>query len=147
MDPGKTLAQWVSAQEQESYLSHMKQVIKNILQTTVPFLICRCNNFLFLNFIYIILHNWHFRKLKTNQLLSKKKKKYITHAFYYTWCNWYLIHLADRSLSFLWILSHSVDWDFTFSAVHVWLRSKFIQIVEVGYTKIQSKVKINGLLI
>ena len=73
IDPGKTLAQWVSFLEQESYLSHMKQVIKNILQTTVPSLICRRNNFLFLNGSYIILYNWHFRKLKTNKLLSKKK--------------------------------------------------------------------------
>ena len=44
-------------------------------------LIFRCNNFLFLNISYTILHNGHLRNLETNQLLSKKN--YITYIFYY----------------------------------------------------------------
>ena len=36
INPGKTLAPWVSALEQGSYLSYKKKVIKKILQTTDP---------------------------------------------------------------------------------------------------------------
>ena len=135
----------MSALEQDSYLSYIEQVIKEILKTTEPSFISRCNNFIFLNTSYIILHNRHFRNLKTNQLLSKKN--YITHTFYYTWRNWCLIHSANSYLSFLWILSYRMDWDFTFSVLHIWLRGKFIHVAEVGYTNIQSKIKINALLI
>ena len=47
-----------------------------------------------------------------------------------------------------WILSHRVDWDFTFSALYMFnYGNKFIHIVQVGYTNIQSKNKMNGLLI
>ena len=39
-------------------------------------------------------------------------------------------------------------WDITFSALHMLgYGSKFIHIVEFGYTNIQSKIKINGLRI
>ena len=34
INPGKTLAPWVLALEQESYLSYIKKVIQKILQTT-----------------------------------------------------------------------------------------------------------------
>ena len=44
--------------------------------------IFRCNNFLFLNISYIILHNGHFRNLETIQLLSKKEL-YFTHFLLY----------------------------------------------------------------
>ena len=99
------------------------KVIKKILQTTdSSYSSLDAIIFLFLNISYIILHNGHFRNLKTNQLLSKKN--YITHTFYYTWHNWCLIHLTNSSLSFLWILYHRVDWDFTFSALLVWLRTQ-----------------------
>ena len=41
-----------------------------------------------------------------------------------------------------------VDWGFTFSSFHMFgYGNKFIRIVEVGYTNIQSKIKVNGLLI
>ena len=115
-----------------------KKVMKKILQTTdSSYSSLDAIIFLFLNISYIILHNGHFRNLKTNQLLSKKN--YITHTFYYTWRNWCLIHLANSSL---W------DWDFTFSALHLFgYGNKFISIVEGGHTNIQSKIKINGLLI
>ena len=144
---GETLAPWVLALEQESYLSYIKKVIKKILQTTDPshssFDVII---FLFLNISYIILHDGYFRNLKTNQLLSKKS--YITHSFYYIWHNWCLMHLTNGYLSFLWILSHRVDWDFIISDIHVFgYGNKFIHIVEFGYTNIQSKIKINGLLI
>ena len=36
INPGKTLAPWMLALEQESYLSYIKKAIKNILQTTEP---------------------------------------------------------------------------------------------------------------
>ena len=95
--------------------------------------------FIFLNISYIILHNGYFCDLKTNQLLSKKKT--ILHTLS-------TIHLTNSQLSFLWILSHRVDWDFTFSALHIFgYGNKFIHIIEFGYTNIQSKIKMNGLLI
>ena len=36
INPGKTLAPWVLARKQESYLSYIKKVIKKISQTTDP---------------------------------------------------------------------------------------------------------------
>ena len=102
---------------------YKKKVIKKILQTTDPsHSSLDAIIFLFLNIINIILHNAHFLNLKTNQLLSKKN--YITHAFYYTWHNSCLKDLTNSLLSFLWILYHRVDWDFTFSALLVWLRTR-----------------------
>ena len=56
--------------------------------------------------------------------------------------------LNEQLAFILWILSHRVDWDFTFSALHIFgYGNKFMYIVEVGYTNIQSKIEINGLLI
>ena len=78
INPAKTLTPWVSALEQESYLSYMKQVISNILLATNPSLIFKSSSFLFLDISCIILNNGHFRNLKTNQLLSKKEL-YYTH--------------------------------------------------------------------
>ena len=51
-----------------------------------------------------------------------------------------------------WILSHTLDWDFTVyiypSTLHRFgYGNKFIHIVEVVYSNIQSKFKINGLFI
>ena len=78
-NPGKTLARWVL--EQESYLPYIKKVIKKILETTGPShsSLDAMIIFLFLKIICIILHNGHFRNLKTNQLLSKEELHY-THV-------------------------------------------------------------------
>ena len=52
------------------------------------------------------------------------------------------------TVKFLQILSHRIDWDFTFSALQTFgYVNKFIHIVDVDYANIQSKIKINGLLI
>ena len=36
INPAQKLAPWLSALEQESYLSYKKEVIKKVLQTTEP---------------------------------------------------------------------------------------------------------------
>ena len=73
INPGKTLAPWVIALEQESYLPYTKNGDKKILQTTDPSHSSLDSIiFLFLNISYIIVHNGHFRNLKTNQLPSKR---------------------------------------------------------------------------
>ena len=134
----------MSALEQELYLLHLKKVIMNILQTIDPSNSSLNAIFPLLIIGYVILHKGRFSNWKTNELLSKKD--YITHTFYYTWHNWYLILLTNCSLLFLEILYHRVDW--YFSGLHIFgYGNKFIQIVEVGYTNIQSKIKINGFLI
>ena len=98
-------------------------VIKKILQTTDPsHLSLDAIMFLFLNISYIIPHNAHFRNLKTNQVLYEKRT--ILNTFYYTWHNSCLKDLTNSSLSFLWILCHRVEWDFTFSALLVWSRTQ-----------------------
>ena len=45
----------------------------------------------------------------------------------------------NEQLAVIFFFSHRVDWGFTFCA-------RFNDIVQVGYTNIQSKIKINGLL-
>ena len=81
----KTFAPWVLALEQESYLSYIKKDDKEDIANCRPIsIIFRCNNNLFLNISYIILHNEHFRNLKTNQLLSKKELSYIHFLLYVT---------------------------------------------------------------
>ena len=45
------------------------------------------------------------------------------------------------------VSSHKVDWGFTFSALHMFgYGNKFVYMIQVGYTNIQPKIKINGLL-
>ena len=54
--------------------------------------------------------------------------------------------LAVISLDFLKGFD-SLDWDFTFSALHKFgYGNKFIHMIQVAYTNIESKIKINGLL-
>ena len=54
--------------------------------------------------------------------------------------------LAVISLDFLKVFDR-VDWVFVFSVLHQFdYRNKFIRIIQVAYTNIQSKIKINGLL-
>ena len=65
INAGKTLAPWVLAREQESYLPYKKTVRKKILQTRDPShsSLDDFNNiyiFQFLIISYIILHNGHF---------------------------------------------------------------------------------------
>ena len=83
INSGKTLALWVLALEQESYLPYIKKVIKKILQITdLSHSYLDAIIFLPLNISYTILCNGYFRNLKINQLLSQKN--YITHTSYYT---------------------------------------------------------------
>ena len=77
--------------------------------------------------------SFHFLWLWWKQISCCQKKIYITHICYHTWHNWCLMHLTNSWLSFLWIFSHMVDWDFTFSALYMFAyRKKFNQMDQVG---------------
>ena len=85
INPGETLAPWVLTLEQESYLPHIKKVIKKILQTTDPsHSSLDAIIFLLLNISYIILSNEYFCNLKTNQLQSEKELYYTNFILYVT---------------------------------------------------------------
>ena len=69
------------------------------------------------------------------QISCYQEKNYITNTFYHNWC---LIHLMNSRLSLLWIFSHKVALDFTFSALHMFsYGNKFIYMAQIGYTNIQ----------
>ena len=77
VSPRKTLAPWMLALKQESYLSYIKKVIKKISQTADPsHSSLDAIIFLLLKISYIIIRNGYFRNLKTNQLQSKRKIYY-----------------------------------------------------------------------
>ena len=149
INPGKTLAPWMLALEEESHRPYIKKVIKKILQNRDPWqssldaIIS-----LLLNVSYLILSSGYFRNLKKKSAGIKKKELYYTHfllcviLWMYNTLN---EQLAVISLGFFF---HRVDWDFAFSALHMFgYRNKLIHIVEVRYTNMQYKIKRNGLLI
>ena len=83
INPGKTLAPWMLALEEESHRPYIKKVIKKILQNRDPWqssldaIIS-----LLLNISYLILSSGYFRNLKKKSA-GIKKKNYITRTFYY----------------------------------------------------------------
>ena len=77
ISPGKTLAPWMLALKQESYLSCVKKVIEKISQTADPsHSSLDVIIFLLLKIKYIIIRNGYFHNLKTHQLQSKRELYY-----------------------------------------------------------------------
>ena len=127
----ENLASQVLALEQESYLPYIKKVIKKILQTTDPsHSTLEAVLFLLPNISYIILRTGYFCNLKTNQLKTKKELYYTNFILNVALL---MSNTLNEQLAFiLWILSHRVDWDFTFSALHIFGDgNKFIRIVKL----------------
>ena len=59
----------------------------------------------------------------------------------------YITDMSNTLKQLTVVSSHKVDRGFTFSALHMFsYGNKFVHMIQVGYTNIQSKIKINGLL-
>ena len=116
-------------------------MIKKILKTPDPsHSLLNVIIFLLLNISYAILHHGYFRNLKTNQLLSKEL--YYTHFPLYV--TLLMSNTLNEQLAVVSLDSFSQDglrFHF-FCPSYVWLRNKFIHILEVVYTNIQSKIKL-----
>ena len=85
---------------------------------------------------------------KNSQLLSKKELYYTLSTIHdiTDMSNTLKKYLAVISLDFLKAFDR-VDWVFVFSVLYKFgYRNKFILMIQVAYTNIQSKIKINGLL-
>ena len=128
-----------------------KKIIKKILQTTDPsHSSLDAIIFLLLDIRYIILRNGNFRNLKTNQLLSKKEL-YYTHFLLYV--TLFTFNSLNEQLAVISLDSFSrVGLGFYFLCPsYVWLQKQIHPCCWSSninpISKIQSKIKINGLLI
>ena len=84
--------------------------------------------------------------MKNNQLLLKTKLFYMHFLLFVIWLmcqlNWIKASLKYPQKAF-----GRVDWDFISSDLQKFgYGEKFIRMIKVAYTDIQSKIKINGLL-
>ena len=84
---------------------------------------------------------------KTLHTLIGGKQKLLKIEYSYTFLS-FITQLMCQ-INWIKIFCHilRVDWDFNFSALHKFgYGDKFIHMVKDGYTNIQCKIKINGLL-
>ena len=79
--------------------------------------------------------------MNTSQKILKTEYLYCTHSFCSLWHNWWVKETEYKSFC------NTLKVDFIFSALRKFgYGDKFIHMIKVAYTNIESKIKINGLL-
>ena len=79
--------------------------------------------------------------MNTSQKILKTEYLYCTHSFCSLWHNWWVKETEYKSFC------NTLKVDFIFSALRKFgYGDKFIHMIKVAYTNIESKIKISGLL-